>query len=656
MIICRRLSPDFSALFSPVKIGHLSIKNRVVLAPMDVGMINPDGSLTERVVNYYEERAKGGVGLIITQFTSVVDDQRMDSPGVFSGRQVFGLNYLAESVKEYGTRIFLQIAHHGGRAEKSITGLKPVAPSAVSSPLYKETPRQLSIEEIEDLIEKFIQAAKRAKIAGFDGVEVHGAHTYLIGQFISPHTNRREDKYGGDFEGRMRFPAEIVRGIKKECGQNFVAGFKFSAYEHLENGIDINLAKKIAIYMQKVGVDYLHVASTTYELGGWRYLDVSPLYAPPGEVVELARSIKAEVSIPVMAGGGINDPQLAEEILNQKKVDLVVLGRALIADPRWAKKVEKGEIEEILPCIRCNRCHKRLFSGQEVRCTVNPSLGRERKYQINSAKRLKKIVVVGGGPAGLEAALTLNRRGHRVILYEKEDKLGGNLVISSIPPFKKDVRRLLAYYLRKIEKSGVEVRPGKPVDVLTLRQENPDAIVMATGARHIIPEIPGLKKGVFHTASEVLKKHDEIEMGEKVIILGAGLVGCEVAWYLSSLGKKVKVFEVLDLDSILTDEHSTNRFYLLYNLKMLNVEILAERKIVEVENKKAVFQKIKEGKEEVYSFDLLVMATGFRPRDELVEELKTRGYRGEIYCIGDCAEPRNLYHAIQEGAKVGRDI
>ncbi len=655
MKIYQKTLAELSKLFSPVNIGNLSIKNRMALAPMDVGMINPDGSLTERVVDYYEERARGGVGLIITQFTSVVDDQRMDSPGVFSGRQVAGLNYLAETVQEYGARIFLQIAHHGGRAVKSITGLQPVAPSAISTPLYQDTPRELSKQEIEELVEKFTQAAKWAKIAGFDGVEIHGAHTYLIGQFISPHTNRREDEYGRDFEGRMRFPAEIIREIKKECGRVFPVGFKFSAYEHLKGGVELELAKKIAQHMEKIGVDYLHVASTTYELDGYRYLDVSPLYTPPGEVIELAARIKSGISVPIIAGGGVVDPFYAEQVLEERKVDLIALGRALIADPYWPLKVEEDRIEEIIPCVRCNQCHKRLFSGQEVRCAVNPSLGKERKYRIAKANRAKKIVVIGGGPAGLEAALTLEKRGHKVILHEKNKRLGGNMIPSSVPGFKKDVKRLLDYYLRKIEKSCVELKLEQRADVSIIIGEDPEVVVLATGAEHVIPRVPGLKREAFYTAVEVLDDQDKLGLGERIIVLGAGLVGCEIAWHLSLQGKKVKLFDVLSLSEILQDEHSTNRFYLLYSLKEQGVLILASRKILKVEGKQAIFKK-NDGSEESYLFDSLIISVGFESRDTLFQELRESEFKRKVYKIGDCVEPRDFYHAIQEGAKVGREL
>ncbi|MFQ5868149.1 MAG: FAD-dependent oxidoreductase, partial [bacterium] len=526
---------------------------------------------------------------------------------------------------------------------------------AISTPLYQDTPRELSKQEIEELIEKFTEAAKRAKIAGFDGVEVHGAHTYLIGQFISPHTNRREDEYGRNFEGRMRFPAEIVRRIKKECGKDFPVGFKFSAYEHLKGGVELKLAKKIAQHMEKMGVDYLHVASTTYELDSYRYPGVSPLYALPGEVIELAARIKSEVSVPVIAGGGVVDPFYAQQILEERKVDLIALGRALIADPYWPLKVEEGRVEEIIPCVRCNQCHKRLFSGQEVRCTVNPSLGKERKYRISKADRTRKIVVIGGGPAGLEAALTLEERGHKVTLHEKNERLGGNMIPSSVPLFKKDVKRLLDYYLRKIEKSGAELKLKQRADVSLIIEEDPEAVVLATGAEQVIPRIPGLKREALYTAVEVLDNQAKLELGERVIVLGAGLVGCEIAWYLALQGKKVKLFDVLNLNEILQDQHSTNRFYLLYSLKEQSVSILTSRKILKVEDKEAIFEK-NDGSEESHLFDSLIICVGFESQDTLLQELRESEFKGKVYKIGDCAEPRDFYHAIQEGAKVGREI
>jgi len=646
---------EFKNLFSPINIGTLRLKNRVVMAPMDPGLTNVDGSISERLIDYYEERAKGGVGMIITQFTAVVNDQRMDSPGVYSDRLTFGLNYLAETIKAYRTRIFLQIAHHGGRATQRVTGKQPVAPSSISSKIYEDIPQELTKNEIENLIKKFVQAAERAKMAGFDGVEVHGAHTYLIGQFISPHTNKRKDEYGRDFQGQMKFPREIVKGIKQVCGNSFPVGFKFSAYEHLENGVRIDLAKEIARSMEEVGVDYLHVASTTYGLDGYKYPDVSPIYAQKKEVVELAKQIKAKVSVPVIAGGGINNPLDAEKILREKKVDIIAIGRALIADPEWTNKAKKGRLDEIVPCIRCNICHKRLFAGKEVRCTVNPAVGRERKYQIKKSDISKKVVVVGAGPGGMETALIAAKRGHQVVLYEKENQLGGNMVPSSVPYFKKDIAKLLEYYQKKIKKSNIQVKLGKEADLNTLINDNPDVVVLATGAKQIIPEVAGANTDSVITASKLLKDKNIANIGNDVIVLGAGLVGCETAWYLSSKGKLVKLVDIVGPGDILSDEHPTNRSFLLHSLKEESVPILGYRKLKRIEKKKVTFER-KDGLEETYLMDNLIIAIGFQSNTSLKEALENSEIKCEIYTIGDCKQPRDFYSAIQEGSFIARQI
>jgi len=353
---------NLEKLFSPIQIGKKRIKNRIVMAPMGTRFENVDGSISESLIDYFEARAKGEVGLIISHFTMISKEQRMHSPGIFSDRFIPSLNRLCERVQCYGARFILQIAHPGGKALPDITGKRAVAPSSIHSPLYLEPPRELSKEEIELLIQEFIQAARRAKEAGCDGVEVHGAHTYLIGQFISPHTNRREDEYGGDFERRMRFPSKIVRGIKHLVGDNFIIGFKFSAHEHLEGGVDSELSQKIAKWMEKEGCHYIHVAATSSTIPGFLECDfpsVPSIYSPQGTLVKLAEEVKKVVDIPVIATGGITNPEYAEKVLSKGKADLIALGRALIADPEWVVRTRKKE--RVKCCIRCNTCHKRLF-------------------------------------------------------------------------------------------------------------------------------------------------------------------------------------------------------------------------------------------------------------------------------------------------------
>jgi len=401
-------------LFTPIAIGGFQIKNRIVMAPMGANFENIDGSVNDVLIDYFEARSRGGVGLIISPFTMVNTEQRAATLSISSDRYIPGINRLCERVQSFGARFLLQIAHPGGKVMTTLTGKRPVAPSSFKSPMYWEVPRKLTREEIETLIEEFVQAARRAREAGCEGVEVHGAHTYLIGQFISPHTNRREDEYGGDFEGRMRFPSKIVTGIKAECGNDFIIGFKFSAHEELEGGVDANLARRIAEHMEKEGVQYIHVAATSSIPGLLEVVSDFPsdpsIYSPPGVLVELAEKVKRGVDIPVIATGGISDPDCAESILREDKADLVAIGRALIADPEWPAKAGRGA--EIRYCIKCNICHKQLWSKQRVRCTVNPVVGEERRFQMRTTLPPNKVIVLGAGPAGMKAALVASQRGH----------------------------------------------------------------------------------------------------------------------------------------------------------------------------------------------------------------------------------------------------
>jgi len=644
---------DFETLLSPIQIGRLQIKNRIMMAPMSMpGIATFDGSPTDYYINLLEHRAKGGVGLIVTGETIVSDEQRMISLAFYSRRMVPGFARLAEAIKAHGTRIFLQIAHTGGVSMRSMTGRQPVAPTAMQSPRYTDMPRELSLAEIQALVEQYVQTSYWAMEAGFDGVEMHAAHGFdLIGQFLSPSTNRRRDEYGGSFEGRMRFPEEIVRGIKRLCGSDFPVGLKYNGYEALEDGIDLPLAKQIGQYMENVGVDYLHVACMTYGLDGHEFPSLSSMYSKSGALIELAKEIKKDLkSIPVVGTGGINEPELAEQILKNKEVDMLALGRAFFADPRWVDKVRTRQARSIRPCIRCNVCHKRLFQTRLVKCTVNPFFswggGQE---SLAKTSHVKKVAVVGGGPAGIVAALVAADRGHGVTLYERRKKLGGNLIPASVPDFKADLRMLLGYYEQELSGSDVDVKLGLEASPKTVLDNGFDTVILAIGSEHIIPEVAGIDNEGVLTASDVFDAERKRDTGDTVIVLGAGHVGCEAAWYLSLMGKCVKLFDVIPVDEILADEHLTNRDTLLNNLQIQGVEILGSRTLREVGEGNVVFEE-RNGAVESYKADNLVIAIGFKPIEGFREALGDHMADYEIYEVGDCACPGRLYEAIH-GAK-----
>ena len=651
-------------LFSPIKIGSVDLKNRIALAPVDAGLHGPTGEVTDRYIDFLVERVKGETGLIITEFTTVWPEKRVITTSVWDDSFIPGLARMAEAVQQAGAPIFMQIAALGGKSY-----VEPFAPSAVDSPLYEQMPREMSVDDIKRMIEAFIKGAERAQRAGFDGVEYHCAHSYLGGQFISPHTNRRDDEYGGDFERRMRFGTEIVTGIQQVCGDDFPIGFKFSAHEHLHGGVNDRydhgendgLHLKVARHMADLGVVYLHVAttsSTIMQVKGFvecTHPSVPPMYIKPNTLVDLAEEVKnSGVQTPVMATGGITVPQHAEEIIASGRADMVALGRPLLADPHWAKKAQEGG--NITPCIRCNFCHTFVVMDRGgVQCTTNPVVGREKSVSFDTSARPRKVVVVGAGPGGLEAGLRAREMGHEVVVYEKRDVMGGEMISASIPDFKWDIKNLLRYYEREVERTGLEVRTGTEVTLDLLKAESPDTVVLATGGEAVLPDIPGIDADHVTTAIEALERWDQLDIGKHVMVLGAGLVGYEMAWFAADQGRSVvMVSRRQDEDIFKLEEHGTNLALLIKGVREAGVQIQGNREVVRIEEKSVVLVD-GDGNEERRAVDSLIISRGYRPRRNLVEAIKSAGLGCEILEVGDCVEVRNFFDAINEGAHVVRE-
>ncbi len=644
----------FTHILTPIKIGPVTIRNRIFFPPIDLALHREDRKVDQRYIDFLAELARNkGVGLIISEFTAVANDQFW-APASRIDKDEFipGFRRMVETVHEHGARMFMQLALLGGRSPYG----RAIAPSAISSPLYPGVPEELSTEEVRELVRKWREAAIRAKKIGFDGVEVHGGHTYLIGAFMSPHANRREDEYGCDFQGRMRFPTEIIKGIKEDCGNDFPVGVKFSAYEALPNGITGPLSVDIAEHLENAGADYLHVSSSTYMLGGTDYPDVPPLFVPEGPLVSFAEMIKKRVKVPVLTVAGIATPQKAEEIVADGKADLVGIGRAMFADQHWVSKVQAGKENEITPCIRCNVCHKKIVIDRAgaVECTVNPRLLRE---SPEPAPVKKKVVVVGAGPAGMEAAITASERGHEVILYEKDDEPGGNIRLGCIPPFKQDLRRLLQHYERRLKESNVRFVPKREMSVDELKNEGADVFIVAVGAPEYVPDIPGIKgervtrARDFYLADELQKKSEK-----RAVVIGAGDVGCEIAWYLSLLGRSVSLIDVLPYEEWITEEHPTNRFILMEQLSKNEVQILDRAKNLEIAPDALSVSLERQGMQYTIPSDLVVLATGYEKSNRFVSELRSEGAASEICTIGDCADPRDIHWAIREGYETGTRI
>ena len=431
---------DFKKMFESAFLGPLEVKNRLLMAPMGTRMASEIGAVTQKLIDYYVERAKGGVGTILTD--AAVVDYPLGATGatnltIHDNAYIGGHNELVEAVHAQGAKIICQMKHAGRETRlPSLLKTQPVAPSAIPCKFFDVIPRELSTGEVEEIVKKFVEAAMRAKTAGYDGVELHGAHGYLIAQFMSLSSNKRTDKYGGSLQNRMNFPLEIVRGIKKSLGKNFPLLFRFSADEFIEEGRTLEESKQLAQMLEEAGVHVLHVSAGVYDS---MPMMIEPMSYEEGWKIYLAEEIKKVVKIPVIGVGVIRTPAIAERILKEGRVDFLALGRALLADPYWPNKAKEGRAEEIIRCISCNiGCiGGRIFRGLHIRCALNPVTGREREFGtlIPAAKR-KKVLIVGGGPAGMEAARIAKMRGHQVTLVEKNKVLGGQLRLAAAPPGK----------------------------------------------------------------------------------------------------------------------------------------------------------------------------------------------------------------------------
>lgn len=635
-----------SKLLEPFRLKNVEIGNRIVMAPMLSRLCHPDGIVSQKLIDYYVERAKGGVGLIIVEYCYIDEKESKANQGqlgVYSDQLIAGLGDLAEAIQEWGTKVILQICHAGRCTSAKFMGRQPIAPSAMPSPTG-EMAREMTLEEVGATMESFAEAARRAKTAGFDGVELHGTHGYLMAQFLSPYTNRRTDKYGRD---RGLFALETLDRVRSKVGADYLVGYRISGQEFIDGGLTLEEAKALAKRLEENGIDYIHVSAGIPETGQHF---MPTLYSPPGYLLPLAEGIKKSVSIPVIAVGALHRLDLAEGALQDGKADLIAMGRALIADPELANKAKAGRVEDIRTCLRCNEgCSSRVRESKTQRCAINAEVGRERTMRIHPVFKAKKVCVIGGGPAGMEAARVLSMRGHRVTLVEQEKELGGLLRYAAIPDFKAELRSFTEYLKTQVEKLGVEVLRDRQATPEFVKGLKPDSVVLAAGSRPLAPEIPGIHKPFVGNALELLS--GKFQTGKRVLVAGGAAMGCEIAAHLTSMGKKVTVVEMLG--DLALDLEIRSRLALLQLLKEREVGTLIGWKLERIEDGGVLLTDRNWNKREV-GMDSVVLAAGFAPNRELLKPLR-ESYT-EVYVIGDCLEPRKVYQAIHEGAFAGRAI
>lgn len=635
-------------LFSPFSLGSLRLRNRIVMAPMGTNFGREDGMITERAMNYYVERAKGGVGLIITE-SSPVNQQgrhRVRCMGAFDDKFIPGLRRFVDAVHENGAAIALQLIHAGRNTSEEITGSKPLAPSPIPRFEGAPVPKEMSLDEINQTVIDFGLMAYRAKEAGFDAVEIHGGHGYLINQFFSQRVNRREDVYGGSTEKRGRFAIDVLKQVRKIVGDAFPVIFRLSAREMVEGGYEIEEGLLWAKEIEKAGANLLNVSGGSAESFYTVVQFVSPMSFPEGYLVPLAEAVKQVVTIPVAIADRLNNPSLAEQVLNQGKADFIAVGRNFLTDPYWPKKAEKGDLDRIRPCVACNVC---LWSLQQangdVICFQNAALGSEEESRIQPARESKKVLVIGGGPAGMEAARVARIRGHRVTLIEKNSYLGGQFSLASIPPHKQTLKKAVEWQIRELEYEGVEVKFNTEATLEILQKEKPDGLIIATGALPLSPD--SFSGPHILTAWEVLSGK---ETERKVLILGGGMVGAETAEFLHEKGCQVTIVEMLK--ELAAEMEGTTRLLLLKRISDANISVMLSSTVKEVQETRVLISS--HGEEKWLDTETVVLAMGSRPNQTLLTAIKKKF--PEIIPIGDCLEPRKAKEAIHEGFKAGLQI
>lgn len=634
----------YTKLLSPGKIGSLELKNRAIMAPMSAALGNPDGTVSDPLIAYLTARADGGVGMIITEYCFVTEDGRSSDHqiSITDDDKIPGLKKLVDEVHAHGSKICLQLQHGGRRSMVRVT-----APSAIMKQTDRVTPYEMTTQDVYDLIDAFTAAAVRAKKAGFDMVEVHCSHGYLLNDFVSPSANRRTDEFGGGITGRAKAPAMIIREIKKACGADYPVSVRLNGDDMVSDGNLGRDSAALAMLLEDAGADLIDVSGGMNGVG----YGIAPAAVRTGYNIDPAEEIRRVVNIPVAVAGRINEPEYAESLLRRGDVDFITLGRSLFADPDFVKKAAEGKEEEICPCVGClQRCYGSYGHGGQFRgCMVNPFSMRETVLKLEPAAVKKRVVVVGAGIAGMEAAWTAAARGHDVELYEQNAYPGGQFRIAAIPPHKQLLARACIYYSRMCVKHGVKMHYNTRMDRALAEALDPDVVVVATGGNPLVPGIPGLKESGCIANREILL--GRIAPGNRALILGGGLQGAETADFMAEHGYEVTVIEMRA--GIAMDDHPAAQKLLLERLRSNHVEMITSATVKTVYPDGVDYEKDGE-LASLRGYDSIILAFGTRPDNALAKELE--GIDAEVVTVGDAVKAGNAVEAIYRGAVLGTTI
>jgi 2,4-dienoyl-CoA reductase-like NADH-dependent reductase (Old Yellow Enzyme family)/NADPH-dependent 2,4-dienoyl-CoA reductase/sulfur reductase-like enzyme len=636
----------FQKLFSPVRIAGLEIKNRVVMTAMGVGLSAPGGGVSDDIIAFYETRARGGVGLIISEICRVMDGAGAGEPCQLAARNigdVQGLGRLMDTVHKYGAKMFIQLQHPGRQASAFVGGEQPVSASAVVNPITSEAPRALTTTEIGTITEAFVRGARLAQMAGADGVELHGAHGYLINGFLSPYLNRRDDQYGGSFENRLRFLLEILAGIRRACGRGFPLGVRLSAEEFLgDKGNDLAATCRIAEELEKTGVDFLDISCAIPDSPKFTAC-IEPGTMEQGWKKYMAAEIKKHVKIPVIAVANIKEPLVAEAILEEGCCDLAGVARGHLADPEWCNKAKAGKTETIRKCIGCLVCFDEIEHVRHVKCSVNPICGREREFAhpVRNGDG-RTVAVVGGGPAGITAALVLKERGFNPVLFDPSLRLGGTLNVADKGIDKTKITRFVDSLIAEVKESGIEVRLGEEATVEKVEALFPRGVFIACGAQPLIPPVPGIDGKNIVIAEDVLLGRAEAK-GDCAII-GSGMTGLETAEVVMQAGHKTAVIDMLP--EIGAGANIIVILDVKERMASCDPVYLPGHRLLKVTAEGVELECTDTGQGVSVAADTVILAMGIRPRKDVVDRFKAAF--PDARAIGDAARGGRILDATQD--------
>lgn len=623
-------------LFTPINIGSIEIKNRFMLAPMENGLAHIGGEVSDRLIDFFVDRVQRGVGIIVTGSISISPEGSglPTQLAIYDDKFLNGLTKLCNEIHKAGGKVCAQLYHAGRQASEAVTGIQPIAPTAMPCSIMNNNPREMTTMDLDEIEKKFIQGAKRAVEAGFDMIEVHFAHGYLLHSFLSPHSNKRTDEYGGSFENRCRYPMRVLKDIIEVVDGRIPVTIRISADEYLEDGLKYEEVKEICKMVEEAGCTAISLTAGSYD--SIEYC-IQPMFIEKGFLIPYGEKLKKEVSIPIIVAARLNDAKLIEDLIEDNKADMVAIGRGLIADEDIILKIKEQRYDDIKYCVACNQgCIDNVLQGQGINCLVNGRSSYEKERNIELTDEPKKVVVIGAGPAGLEAARVATLRGHQVTLVEKENTIGGKMETLSAPP-EKDTFLLYKNFLKtQVEKLGINIIQREVKNPADIEDLEPSCVIIATGSKQTKPPIPGINGNNVVLAEDILNK--VVQPKDRVAVIGGGLVGTETAKFIGARGKKVDIIEMAD--GIAKDSGATFVGHVFQKLEEYQVGIHVNAKVKEITETTINFN------DETLDVDQVVIASGYAPNNEIVASMKEK--YGEVLVIGDANSPRRILDATRE--------